>query len=96
MRWTEGSADRVIDKHRPRRRDFAHDVEGGADYQSSNAARFDTVSYETDGLVAKRSIGHEQGEIHRGFLELSSKERCQLVFEFLRLANAAHEREMIR
>ena len=37
----------------------------GTDYQGSNAARLDNVGDETDGLMAKWSVGHEQGEIHR-------------------------------
>jgi hypothetical protein len=68
MRWTKSPAYRMIDEDSSRRCDFAHDVQGGADYQSWNAARFDDVSDETDGLVAKGSIGHEQGEIHRQLL----------------------------
>jgi hypothetical protein len=45
--------------------DFTHDVQGGADHQSWDAVRLDNVAYETDGLVTKGSVGHEQGEIHR-------------------------------
>ena len=63
MRRAEGAADRMIDKDRPRRGDFAHDIVRGADHQSRNASGFDHVSDETDGLVAERSIGNEQSEV---------------------------------
>lgn len=65
---TEGSAYRVIDKDSSRWCDFAHYVERGADHQGWNAARLNDVGDETDGLMAKRSIGHQQGEIHRQLL----------------------------
>ena len=68
MGWTEGSADGVIDEDGSRRCDFAHNVQDGAYHQRWSASRFDNVSDETDGLMAKRSIGYEQGEIHLGFL----------------------------
>ena len=68
MRWTEGSAHRVIDKDGSGRCDFANNVKRGADHQGWSAARFDNMSHKTDGLMTIGSIGHEQGEIHRGFL----------------------------
>jgi hypothetical protein len=37
-----------------------------ADHHRRNSRGFDHVSNETDGLVAKRSVGHEQREIDLG------------------------------
>ena len=68
MRWTEGSAYWVIDKDSSRRCYSAHYVQSGADHQGWNTARFDNVGDETDGLMAKWSIGHQYGEIHRHLL----------------------------
>lgn len=62
---SECPPDGMIDEGRARRRDFAHDVESRADYQSRNAASLDNVGDETDGLVAERSIGYEQSKVHR-------------------------------
>jgi hypothetical protein len=58
----------MIDEGRTRRRDFTHDVMRRADDQGANAAPFDDVSDETDGLMAERSIRDEQSQIdfHRG------------------------------
>lgn len=64
MRWTEGAAYRVIDKNSSWRWHFVHYVQGGADHQGWNTARLDNVGDETDGLMAKRSIRHEQREMH--------------------------------
>jgi len=61
--WAKGAAHRMIDEDRPRRGDYAHDVVGGADHQRRNALAFDDMGDETDGLMAERSVGHEQGEI---------------------------------
>ena len=53
----------MIDEGRARRRDLAHDVVRRADHQCRDAAGFDHVGDETDGLMAERSVGNEQGEI---------------------------------
>jgi hypothetical protein len=68
MRRTERPAHRVIDESAPRRRDFRHDVERRADHERGNALGFDDMRNETDGLVAKRSIGDEQRDIDFGSL----------------------------
>jgi hypothetical protein len=57
------SAHRMIDKHRPRRGNFAHNIVRRAGNQRRNALTFDDVGNETDGLMAKRSIRNEQGKI---------------------------------
>ena len=64
----ESAAHGVVDKERARRRDFAHDVKRRANNQRGNASAFDDMSDETDGLVTKRSIGDEEGEIDFGVL----------------------------
>ena len=64
----ESTADGVVDKDRARGRDFAHDVKCRANDQRGNASPFDDMSDETDGLVTKRSIGDEEGEIDFGVL----------------------------
>jgi len=63
VRRTERSADRVIDKCRARRSNFAHDIESRADDQGWNTTPFDHVSDETHGLMTEGSVGDEQGEI---------------------------------
>jgi hypothetical protein len=65
MWWTEGPAYRMIDKDSSRWSHLDHYVLSGADHQGWNAAGLDNVGDETDGLMAKRSVGHQQGEIHR-------------------------------
>ena len=57
MRWTEGAAYWIINKDSPRRYHSAHDVPSGANHQGWNAACLNNVGDETDGLMAKRSIG---------------------------------------
>jgi len=68
MGRAESATDGVVDKNRARRRDFAHDVERRANDQRGNASTLDNVSDETDGLVAKGSIGDEEDEIDFGLL----------------------------
>jgi hypothetical protein len=69
MGRAEGAADGMIDKDRARWGDFAHDVEGGADHQCRNAVGFDDVGDETDGLVAKGSVGYEYSQVDLSFDE---------------------------
>ncbi len=57
LRRTESAADRMIDENRSGRTHLGHYVEGGADDQGGNLSIFDNVGDETDGLVAKGSIG---------------------------------------
>jgi hypothetical protein len=53
----------VIDENSAGRRDFRHDVEHRTDHERGDAARFNDVGDETDGLVAKRSIGDKKSYI---------------------------------
>ena len=64
MRRAECPPHRVIDEGGAGRHDFRHDIEGRSNHEGRNALRFDDVRDETDGLVAKRSIGNEQRQIH--------------------------------
>jgi hypothetical protein len=59
----EGPPHGVIDENGAGRRHLRHDVEHRADYQCGNAARFNDVGDETNGLVAKRSIGDKKSYI---------------------------------
>jgi hypothetical protein len=43
---------------------LAHDVVRRADDQRRDSMLFDHVRDETDGLMAERSIGDEQGEVN--------------------------------
>lgn len=75
VRRPESSADRMIDEGRPRRRDLSQDIVRRADDQSRNASAFDHVGDETDGLMAKRSIGNEQSQVDFGLLQFSGEFR---------------------
>ena len=59
LRRPECSSDRMIHESGARRHHFAHDVVSRADNQSGNAAPFDHVRDETDGLMAEGSVGDE-------------------------------------
>ena len=67
LRWSKSTSHRVIDKHRAWRRDLGKDIEHRADDQSRNAAAFNHMRNETDGLMAERSIRYEQGQIDADF-----------------------------
>lgn len=94
MRRAEGATDWVIDKDNPRRGHFADDVMGGADEQRGNAVAFDDMGDETDGLMAERSIGHEQGEVDLRLFHISCNRRPELVFDLAVVPQPAHAREM--
>ena len=94
VRRTEGPADGVIDEGAARRRDPAHDVVSRADDQSRDASAFDHVGDETDGLMAKRSVGHEEREIDLRLCQLIGERRSEIVLDFLMPAHTAHERKM--
>ena len=66
VRRAEGPANRMIDKGGTRRRNPAHDVVSRADDQGWNAPAFDHMGDETDGLMAKRSVGNEQRRVDLG------------------------------
>ena len=78
----------------PRRRHLSHDVVRRADDQSRNTLGFDHVGDETDGLMAKRSIGNEQSQVDLCLLQFSGERQRKRVFNFLMAPHAAHEREV--
>ena len=93
---SEGACYRMIDEGSTRRGDSAHDVVGRADHQCGDAAGFNHVSDETDGLVAEGSVRHKQSEIDLGGKQLLGDRRRQFVFNSFMVAYAAHERIMRR
>lgn len=95
IRRTKGAAHRMIDEGGPRRPDLAHDVVGRTDDQRGNAAGFDHVSDETNGLMAERSIGYQQGEIDLRLFKVIGNHGRQLVFNFLGSAHSAHDKLMM-
>ena len=96
LRRAEGAPDRMIDKDGTWGRDFAHDVEDRSDDQRGDASAFNDMSDETDGLMAKRSIGHEQCQVHLRLRQLTGDGRRQIIFNFLMLAQPAHKRKVPR
>jgi len=93
---TEGASHRMIHEGGARRGDSAHDVVHGADDQSGDAARFDDVGDETDGLMTEGSVGNQQREIHPRASEFLRDRRRKLSFNFLVFPHSAHERIMRR
>lgn len=59
----KGTAHGVIHKHGARRWNLGHDIEDGADDQGGNFLALDHVSDETDGLVAKGSVGNQECQL---------------------------------
>ena len=81
----------MIDEHGARRPNFAHDVMDRADHQCRNTTPFDHMRDETDGLMAKRSIGNQQGEIDFGLLQVIGDGRREFILYFFMLPQSAHE-----
>ena len=96
MRRAERPAHGVIDESAARRRDFRHDVERRADHERGNAPGFDDVRDETDGLVAKRSIGDEQRHIDFGSLQIAGDGGSDFALDLLMAPEPAHERDVKR
>ena len=96
MRRAERPAHGVIDESAARRRDFRHDVERRADHERGNAPGFDDMRDETDGLVAKRSIGYEQRHLHFGSLQIAGDGGCDFALDLLMAPEPAHERDVKR
>lgn len=91
MGCPEGTTDGVIDEHRARRRNLAHNVEGGAGHQRWNAVIFDNMGNETDGLMTKGSIGNKQCEVNFGVFQLPGDGRGKLGFDFFLTPDTAHD-----
>lgn len=96
MGLAEGAPDRMIDKDGAWRHDLAHDVEGRTDDERWNASTLDDVGNETDGLVAKGSVGNEQREIDPVPGQISGDGRRKIILDFLGPAHASHERNVKR
>ena len=96
MRRAERPAHGVIDESAARRRDFRHDVQRRADHERGNALGFDDMRDETDGLVAERSIGDEQRQIHFGSVQIAGDGRSDFALDLLMAPEPAHERDVKR
>ena len=96
VRRAESAPDRMIDKNGAWGRDFTHDVEGRSDDQRGDASLFNDMSDETDGLMAKGSVGHEQCQVHLRLRQFTGDSWRQLIFNFLMLPQSAHERKVAR
>ncbi len=80
LRRPECSSHWMIHKGRARRHHFAHDIVRRADHQGWDAARFDDVGDETDGLMAEGSVGDEQGEVDVRLRQFLRQRRAQGFF----------------
>lgn len=96
MRRAERPAHGVIDESAARRRDFRHDVESRAGHERGNTLGFDDVRDETDGLVAKRSVGDEQCQIDFGTLQFGGDGGSDHAFYFFVALEPAHKRNVKR
>lgn len=91
VRRPKSPADGMIDESGAGWRDGAHDVMSRADHQGRNAPAFDHVGDETDGLMAKWSVGHEQCEVDLRLRQLIGQGKREIALDFLVPAHAAHE-----
>jgi len=96
MGWTKGAAHRMVDEDRAGRDDLADDIEDRAGHQSRNALAFNYVGYETNGLMAEGSVGHQQRQIDFSIFEFLRDGRSELGLNLLMLPDPAHNRNMIR
>ena len=87
-RRSKRTTDRVVHKNCSRRLYRGHDVSGGADHQGRNEGIFDDMGDETYGLMTKRSVGDEQGEVYLGFDQLPYNCGCQILFNPLMAAHS--------
>ena len=94
MRRAERPSHGVIDESAARRRNFGHDVERRADHERGNALGFHDMRDETDGLVAKRSIGDDQRHIHFGSLQITGDGGSDFALDLLMAPEPAHERDV--
>jgi len=90
----EGAADRMINEGCARRCDPAHDVVRRADHHCRDSCSFDYMGDETDGLVAERSVGYEQGEIDLCLLQIAGDGGGEIVLNLFLPSNAAHKRKV--
>jgi len=90
-RAAKGAADRMIDKNGAGRANAGHNIEYGADNEGWNSLVLDDMGDETDGLVAKGSIGDEQSKVDCGLLQLANYRRGEFVFDLLMPPDTTHE-----
>jgi len=64
----ESATHRMVDENGTWRWNLVHDVENRADHKGRDAAALDDMGDETDGLVAKGSVGYQQGKVDAGLL----------------------------
>jgi hypothetical protein len=81
----------MVDESGARRSHFTHNIERGADNQRGDSTILDDVSDETDGLMAKWSVGNEQGQVNRRPLKFPCYGWCQIIFDFFVTTKSAHE-----
>lgn len=95
-RAAKGAADRMIDKNGAGRANAGHNIEYGADNEGWNSLVLDDMGDETDGLVAKGSVGDQERQINARSYQLLCDSRRQLVFNLAVTPKAAHERNVHR
>lgn len=91
MGRAEGAAHGVIDKNRARRRDLADNIEGRARQQCRNTLIFNHMRDETNGLVAKRSIRHQQCQVNFDLGHFPGDGGSQFGFNLLLAPDPAHD-----
>jgi hypothetical protein len=64
----KGATHRMVDENGAWGWNFGHDVENRADDEGGDSTILDDMSDETDGLVAKGSVGYQQGKVDGGLL----------------------------
>ena len=89
----KGPPHREINEHRARCSRRLHDVAHRTDHECRNATRLDAVRDETHGLVAKRSIWRQDGQVDTHGLQLIRESRCQLLLDLLLDFRPANKRE---
>src|SRR5205085_8789758 len=95
-RLAKGATGGEVDEDRARRGYLLQDVAHRADDERRDAARFDAVGEETDGLVAVRSVGHEQRQVGALAGQLRGQRGPQLLLDAPVVARRADEREALR
>jgi len=82
---------REVDEYRARRPRLDQDVPGRPDDQRRRPQRFDARRDETHGLVAERSIRHQQGQVSPQPSDLVGQRGRQVLLDLLVQLRAADE-----
>ena len=96
MRRAECPAHGVINKSAARGSNLRHDIKRRSDHERGNPMGFDDVRDEANGLVAKRSIWHEQRRINLRALQFAGNSRGDFALDLLVAAQPTHERDVKR